>query len=366
MKKAITDELNSLGGHIIFVEKFQSSTDQNYPWWKYIKRPETKYSEMGLLKIKMPQINDMAFLMSCMSSVEDRDIRLTGVTYYGVSEKFDRIQDLSVGLGHYFQASDFEDGKNLVVIGYEIAMEVFGSPQNAIGKKVRIKNDRNAIVIGVIKKQGKSILEAWNYDHSVIMTCSFMRQLIREPDSTPVIMVKGDKGGSIDNLREEVRGAMRAIRKLDPYQEDNFALNDIGFFARFTEPLFMGLNIGGWSISALSLFVGMFGVANIMFVIVRERTSQIGLKKAIGAKKINIITEFLIESIILCLIGGIIGLGGVFILTRIFSMLFSFRVFIPLDIILLAFAICIFIGVLAGMVPAVKAANMDPVVAIRS
>jgi putative ABC transport system permease protein len=151
-------------------------------------------------------------------------------------------------------------------------------------------------------------------------------------------------------------------------QEDNFALNDIDSLSKFFEPIFSGMNIGGWAIAALSLIVGMFGVANIMFVTVRERTSQIGLKKAIGAKRNVIMTEFLLESAFLCIIGGLIGLLAVFTLTVIFTSLHivSFKVFIPADIIILAIGICLFTGVSAGIIPAFIAARMDPVVAIRS
>jgi putative ABC transport system permease protein len=178
--------------------------------------------------------------------------------------------------------------------------------------------------------------------------------------------VKGTDQMPVEAMRDELQGAMRSIRKLHPGQEDNFALNDIGFISTFLDPVFTGLNIGGWAIATLSLFVGMFGVANIMFVTVRERTSQIGLKKAIGAKKINIISEFLLESIFLCILGGLIGLFFVFILTQIFSAMWSFKVFIPAGIILLAIGICVVIGVMAGLIPALKAAKLDPVVAIRS
>jgi putative ABC transport system permease protein len=159
---------------------------------------------------------------------------------------------------------------------------------------------------------------------------------------------------------------MRSLRKLKPTQADNFSLNDIDSFSKFASDIFSGVNKGGWAIAALSLVVGMFGVANIMFVTVRERTSQIGLKKAIGAKKSTILTEFLLEAAFLCILGGLIGLLLVFILTQIFSSVLGFTVFISLDIMLLAIGICIVVGILAGIIPASIAARMDPVAAIRS
>ena len=167
-------------------------------------------------------------------------------------------------------------------------------------------------------------------------------------------------------LRDELTGAMRSIRKLKPTQDDNFALNDIDAFSSFFSDIFGGINKGGWAIAALSLVVGMFGVANIMFVTVRERTSQIGLKKALGAKRSTILTEFLLESAFLCILGGMIGLLLVFILTLVFTSLLGFTLFISADIMALAIGICILVGVIAGIIPASIAARMDPVVAIRS
>ena len=147
---------------------------------------------------------------------------------------------------------------------------------------------------------------------------------------------------------------------------DDFALNDIDTISKFTAEIFGGINKGGWAIAALSLVVGMFGVANIMFVTVRERTSQIGLKKAIGAKRSTILAEFLLESAFLCILGGLIGLLLVFILSQLASSAMGFTVYISLDIMLLAISICIVVGILAGIIPALIAARMDPVVAIRS
>jgi putative ABC transport system permease protein len=218
----------------------------------------------------------------------------------------------------------------------------------------------------VVTKQGQSLINAWDFDNSILLTYNFMRQIFREEYSNPKILAQGDSIITSTALTEELRGAMRSIRKLSPTQEDNFAVNNIDNLSKFLEPIFAGMNIGGWAIAALSLLVGMFGVANIMFVTVRERTSQIGLKKAIGAKRGSILMEFLLESAFLCIIGGLIGMGAVFVLTLIFSAILDFHVFIPLNIIVLAVFICLFTGVLAGIVPAFIAARMDPVVAIRS
>jgi putative ABC transport system permease protein len=366
MKLAVNGELASFGNHVIFVQKYENSTDNDYPYWRFVKRPEVKNSEMKVLELKVPEIRDVAFVIDATDKVEAEGSIMNGVNYYGVSEKFNLIQTVLIGEGRYFQNDEFQNGASLVVIGDFIAEEFFGSAEKALNKMIRLKDNKPAIVIGVIAKQGKSIIDAWDYDHSIIMPLNFAKQLMVIEYSDPFIMAKGSDQMTIDDLKEEIRGSMRSIRKLQPSQDDNFALNDIGFISNFLEPVFTGLNIGGWAISGLSLIVGMFGVANIMFVTVKERTSQIGLKKSVGAKKINIIAEFLSESIFLCIIGGLIGLLAVFILTKIFSLFLSFKVYIPFDVTVMAIGICTIIGVLSGIIPAVQAANMDPVVAIRS
>ena len=159
---------------------------------------------------------------------------------------------------------------------------------------------------------------------------------------------------------------MRSIRKLSPTKEDNFSLNDINGFSDAVSSLFVSINIGGWAIGALSLIVGAFGIANIMFVTVKERTAMIGLKKAIGARKSSILLEFLLEAAIICIMGGLIGLLLVYFLTVVLTNVFHFPVSISTGILTLAISMCIFIGVLAGIIPASIAAQMDPVVAIRS
>ncbi len=222
------------------------------------------------------------------------------------------------------------------------------------------------MVVGVIKKQGKQMIGGWDFDQSMILTFKFARNIMNEEKAEPVILVKGTEGLSSKALKDELTGTMRAIHKLSPTKDDDFALNDINDLSDAIGGAFVGLNIGGWAIAALSLIVGMFGVANIMFVSVRERTSQIGLKKAIGAKSYIILTEFLIESAFLCIIGGLIGLTLVFVLTLILTNVLNFPVFISTGYMALAIIICIVVGILAGFIPALQASRMDPVVAIRS
>jgi len=366
MKIAIQNDIKSLGSNTIFIDKWEYRNDNNYPWWRFIKRPTPKYEEMKQLKERVPIVANASFLMGDNSTIEIGNDILSGVNYYGVTEDFANIEKFNVQYGRYLQQSDFDHASNSIVIGYLVAEKLFVNPEKAIGKIVRLKNSKPALIIGVIEKQGQSMMNMWEYDNSIIMSHNFMKQMTRVEYAQPRILVEGKENVSIPALKDELTAAMRSIHKLSPSQEDDYALNDIESFSKFMDGIFSNINMGGWAIAALSLIVGMFGVANIMFVTVRERTSQIGLKKAIGAKRGTILSEFLLESAFLCIIGGLIGLIAVFILTAIFSSFFSFKVFIPADIIMLAVGICLVVGVLAGIVPAFIAARMDPVVAIRS
>lgn len=366
MESAVKGELKSIAAHTVFIGKWENGGGPDYPWWKYIKRPEVKYSEMKIVELKSPELTDITYLMNISNNVEYENNILSGVNYYGVSEKFQEVQNIIIQEGRFFSAEDFNDGANFIVIGYTIAEELFGKAENAVGKIVRLKNGKEAVIVGLIIKQGQSLINAWDYDHSIILPYNFMKQIVREENAGPIIMVKAKDNMSIDAIKDELKGSMRSIRKLSPTTDDNFSLTDIDSATKGFDALIVGLNIGGWAIAGLSLIVGMFGVANIMFVTVRERTSQIGLKKAIGAKRSTILAEFLLESAFLCIIGGLIGLLAVFILAFILSFVIPFKVFVPVNIIALAIGVCIVIGVLSGIIPAFTAARMDPVVAIRT
>lgn len=367
MEQAIQKDIKALGSNTVYIDKWDYSGGGNdYPWWKYIKRPNPKQEEADLLKAKVSTAANIAFNISLTDNVEFENDVITNVNYYGVTEDFVNIQPVEILTGRYLIQSDYDYASNSVVMGYIVAEKMFGRAEKAFGKQVKLRYGKKGTVVGVIKKQGKSIIGGWEWDNSILMPSGFLKQMVREEWASPIIMVQGKENVTMVELKDDLTGAMRSLRKLRPTEEDNFTLNDVDAFSDMMADLFGGVNKGGWAIAALSLIVGMFGVANIMFVTVRERTSQIGLKKAIGAKKSTILTEFLLESAFLCIIGGLIGLLLVFILTQIFSVLIGFPVYISVDIIVLAITICIVVGVVAGIIPASIAARMDPVVAIRS
>ncbi len=366
LEQAIQKDIKSLGSNTVYIDKWVYSGGDEYPWWKYVNRPTPKFAEVRQLREKVAVAGHVAFATELNDKVEYAGSLVKSVTYYGISEEFFDIQPVDVAYGRTLQQGDYDRSANSVLIGNDIAEQLFGKPEKAVGRQVKLKNQKVGVIVGVIKKQGKSIMQMWNFDNCIIIVNGFLIQMNPERWSSPKLIVQGKKDVPMALLIDELAGAMRSLRKLTPSQEDNFALNDIDSFSAFASGIFSNVNAGGWSIAALSLVVGMFGVANIMFVTVRERTSQIGLKKALGAKRSTILTEFLLESAFLCILGGMIGLLLVYILTKIFSAVLGFPLFISLDIMLLAIGICILVGVLAGIIPASIAAKMNPVVAIRS
>jgi putative ABC transport system permease protein len=367
METAVKDNLNSIAKETVFIGKWENGGGPDYPWWKYVKRPEVTVQEMDMVQQKLVYNATMAFFSNLNGSVEYAGDLVSGVNYYGVSAGFETLQSLATVAGRNIEKKEYESGANVIMVGYTVAEKLFNKAENAVGKAVRLKKDKSAVIAGILPKKGSSIFEAWDYDNSIIMPYQLLSQMIPLKNADPSIMVQ--TSGSrvpLTALKEELQGVMRSVRKLSPGQENNFSLNDVDSFSKTLDPIITGMNLGGWFIAGLSLVVGMFGVANIMFVTVRERTSQIGLKKALGAKRSIILTEFLLESAFLCIMGGIIGLLLVFILTKLVSGAIGFQVGISLSIFITAITICIVTGILAGIIPAITASKMDPVVAIRS
>jgi len=365
LKTKIGNDLSGLGNNTIFVDKWDYNGGPDYPWWKFVKRPAMKISEMDFLKKKSTLASNVAFFVSTSTSFNYEENILKGVNMYGVTPDFNSIQTFNVGQGRYFNETDFNRGVPYCVIGNKVAVELYGKAEKALGKPVSFSG-RKLLVIGVIEKQGSSMIGGFDYDKTVIVTYNYYASIFNPDNNNPYIMVQAKPGIPSKALQDELNGIMRQLRKLSPTQDDNFTCNDVAQFKEQIESVFGAINQGGWAIAGLSLLVGAFGVANIMFVTVRERTSQIGLKKAIGAKSSTILYEFLLESAFLCIIGGLVGLFLVWLLTVALGAVLPFPIFIAPSIIFLALSICIILGVISGIIPASIAAKMNPVEAIRT
>lgn len=365
LDKNIQKDLKTIGNNTIFITKWQWGVGGgDYPWWNYVKRPPSRYEETDLLLQRSPSTLYACYAGTETVAIESNNQVLHPVNLYNVSDAFTQIQDVTIGEGRYISAAEFASGAPVCILGYENAVSLFNKASNAIGQKIAVKG-RPAVVVGVFKFYGRNILQGWDYDHCAVMPHTWYRKQFSLGRTEPFIMAKPKDGIMPADYVSELRGAMRGIRKIGPGEEDNFSLNDINVFADRLKDIFVYVQLGGAVIALFSLIVGAFGVANIMFVTVKERTPVIGLKKALGASKNHILTEFLIESAFLCVAGGLMGLlllrGAIIFLSKVFQ----FQVYISAGQVGLTILICVVLGILSGFIPARQAARMDPVNAIR-
>lgn len=363
-ERNIQTEVKSLGSNTIYIDKWDYSGGPDQPIWKFRARPTPKFEEAGLVKERSQLLDDIAYLMQTGGTISTHDEVIQNATVYGITEAQMTIQPLSFANGRFFSNSEFNAGSPVCLIGFSNAEDLFGSTDRALGKQIEIKG-KKVTVVGVIKKEGTNFI-GWDYDKCVMFPYNFSKQVYEDEFSNPILIAKGKEGVTTAALMDELKGIMRQVRRLSPTQEDNFSLNSVEAFSQALSSFFVTLNIVGSIIGGISLIVGMFSIANIMFVTVKERTSVIGLKKAIGAKKRSILFEFLMEASLLCLIGGAFGLFFVWITTVIITNLADFPVYISVPMLIATIIICLVVGILAGIIPASQAAKMDPVVAIRS
>ncbi|MBS1743283.1 MAG: ABC transporter permease [Bacteroidetes bacterium] len=360
----IQNEVKGLGDNTIYIDKWDYSGGPDQPFWKFRARPVMKFEEAGMLKERSQLLYDVSFLMQTAGTISHKDDAIQNAGVYGITESQMNIQPIKFDEGRYFSTSEFNAGSNVCLIGFANAESLFGSTSRAVGKPIEIKG-KKVTIVGVIKKEGTNFI-GWNYDNCIMLPYKFCKQIFKEENSNPILIANGKKEVTTAALSDELRGIMRQIRKLGPKDEDNFSLNSVEAFSKAITGFFSVLNIVGAIIGGISLIVGLFGIANIMFVTVKERTPVVGLKKAIGAKKGSILFEFLLEAIILCFMGGAFGLFFVWIGTVISSRLLNFPIFISVPMLIITVLVCLAVGIIAGIFPASKAAKLDPVVAIRS
>jgi len=252
------------------------------------------------------------------------------------------------------------------VIGSTIAQKLFEGA-NPLGKYIEIFGSK-VLVVGVVEKEGKGTFSGQILDDVAVLPLSFFTNYIdiRREFANPQIWVQARARVGVEELTLEVTQLLRSYRRLKPLDEDNFAINQTSIINNQLDQLFAVLKIAGFFIGVFSIIVGGFGIANIMFVSVKERTHIIGVQKALGAKKYFILLQFLFESIMLSVVGGVVGLFIVFILATAITTSSDFSVYLTMDNIVLGIGISSLIGLVSGIFPAWQGARMDPVVAINT
>jgi len=362
LENSIRSSLSELGNNVLFVQKWPWAMGGNYPWWKYLNRPEPTYREMEEIQKRSNGAESVTFMFGVNRTVKHQNSSYEDVEILAISNDYDKVFTMEIKDGRYFTSIEAQSGRNVSIIGAKIAETLFPN-QDPIGQSIKVFGN-NALVIGVLATQGEGSFGN-STDEQVYIPVNFARNYVNMRNVGTTIMIKAKPEISNQQLRDELTGIMRSLRKIKPGDENDFAINELSVINQGLQAFFSGLAAIGWIIGAFSLLVGGFGIANIMFVSVRERTNIIGIQKAIGAKNYFILMQFLFEAVFLSLLGGIVGLILIFTGIQIFQDAMPFKLVLTQHNIIVGLFISTIIGLFAGFIPAWVASRLDPVEAIR-
>lgn len=366
LKTEIQDSLKGLDNSTIYLGNFSFGPTE-VPRWKWEQFPTAAYEEYQYLKKNLSQAQAVAFNLNVRNETvkfEDRTVENANIGAF--SYEYYDIESLQIEFGRFYNELESNNGAQVVVIGHEIATALFYEAEQAVGKKIRLYG-KKFTVIGVLKKEGSIFNDS--KDTFVFVPVNVIRNIFGANNRNlfPFIIAKPKPGADNEAFKADLKLKMRLKRGLRPEQEDNFFVNQLQGFTDAIDNITGTMNLIGIIISAFSLLVGGFGIANIMFVSVKERTSLIGIQKSLGAKRRFIMYQFLFEAMILAIIGGLFGLILVFIASLIASQFTEDFEFIlsPFNM-LIGTLIAALIGLVSGILPALKASKLDPVEAIRT
>lgn len=364
MEKSIRESISSLGDNVVYVQKFPWSFNPNLAWWDIIKWPTVSESDYAAIMKKSSKAESVCFLASQRENIKYKKNIATDNTILAVNNDFEKIRSFEISDGRFFSPFESSSGKNVALLGAVTAERLFDK-ENPVGKQISIAGFR-VTVIGVLKKEGKGGISDNGMDELTIIPLSFGKTFInmRNRFINTQLMIKASPGVQVQELSDETIMILRAARKLKPDEINNFSVNESKLLTQGFNAVFAGINIGGWVIGGFSILVGGFGIANIMFVSVRERTNIIGIQKALGAKRFFILQQFLVESMLLSIIGGMVGLLLIFLGTVGINYFYELNMHLTFGNTFLAIFISGLIGVVAGYAPAYAAARMDPVEAM--
>ncbi|MBG00589.1 MAG: ABC transporter [Owenweeksia sp.] len=366
LERNIRDSVADLGSNVVYIQKMPWGAEGGeYKWWKYFQRPEPSYRELQQLQKRVHSAQAIAFAFPLRSTLKYHGNSIENATIIPASHDYYDIWAYDFQEGRYFSELESKSGSPVAVIGADIAEGLFGV-QSAEGKEIKMLG-RKVKVLGVFEKQGKSLV-GQDVDATVLVPINFARTLMNvNNQDNAFIMAAARPGVEMEELKDDIRGAMRSLRRLKPKADDDFALNEISVISNGLDMMFSIIGGAGLVIGMFSILVGGFGIANIMFASVRERTNQIGIQKSLGAKNYFILLQFLLESVLLCFMGGILGLIAVFALVSIAdSRLEDFDLSLSLGNIFQGIMISVIIGIISGFIPAWIASRLNPVDAIRT
>lgn len=366
LQKNVSTGLSGFGGSTLYIQQFpwEPADGIEYKWWEYIRRPSPKIEEFNFLKSRSKTSEAIAFVAFSEKTIRYKRNSFSGGFIAAPTSEWSKISNVEMERGRYFSTFEAHSSIPVVVLGSSVAEALFAGedPENKI---IKVGNS-TARVVGVLKKAGESIVSIFDTDNSVTVPYNYGATLFNVRNSGTLICIKPLEQFSRDEFLQEIKMLMRSVRRLKPSHADNFALNEMTFLLKQTKTIFRGINLAGWIIGGFSILIGGFGIANIMFVSVKERTPIIGIQKALGAKRYMILTQFLTEAALLALAGGVIGLLmvlGIVLLTKGND---SFPMELSFYNIVRGLLISSVIGIVSGFVPAYKASKLNPVDAINA
>jgi putative ABC transport system permease protein len=366
LDQKIKGDLGDLDKNTVYLLRFSFGPTE-VPGWKREQFPDVTYEEFDYLKRSLNGVDKIAFnLFTRNENIKFEERTVSSVRVTPTTNEFEGIDGIKIEQGRFFNESESNSGTGVIILGFDVCNGLFDSPEQAIGKKVRMYGQRFN-VIGVTQKQGFSTFGD-SRDNAVFIPMNFIRRLYGENSDmlTPAILIKPEKGIDMEGFKGEITQKLRNFRGLKSSDIDNFFINVLSGFTDMIDEIVGELNIVGWIISGFSLLVGGFGIANIMFVSVKERTNLIGIQKSLGAKNKFILFQFLFEAVILSVIGGIIGLVMVWLIAMVLSKVLDFEFVLSFWNMMLGAGLAGIIGLIAGIIPAISASKLDPVEAIRS
>lgn len=366
LESNIKSSFSFLGTNVIRVDRFPfASGPQDYPWWRYYKRPPGTYAEYTFLKERLNNLESITISTSASALLQHKSNSYEGANLQGVVFDHKDVYEIPVDQGRFFTEQEINASRNVALVGVKIAEALFPN-STPLGKEMKIKGHK-FVIIGVFEEEGAGLFDMPSKDEACLIPYGAFSKMyyLGQWGIEPTIAAKGlDSDVGLIALENEMAGLLRAKRGLKPTVEDNFALNKSEFIQNAIGSIFDVISIAGWVIGGFSILVGGFGIANIMFVSVKERTNIIGIQKSFGAKNYFILMQFLFEAVFLSLIGGLAGIGLVVLFT--FVPLGSLEVSLSLKNIILGAGLSSVIGMVSGIVPATVAAKMNPVDAIRT
>lgn len=357
--RSFEDSMDMLGRNVVFVEKWPWGFGGEYKWWDYRNRSEMEVAYADQLRDLTPSASEVSAAASRSVSVRYRDRQADGVMLTGGTAGYFETSGITVEDGRPFVASDVQRAARVAVLGGSVS-EVLFPNEDPIGKQIKISGQRFS-VIGILEKRG-NFLGLEDVDNTVITPISAFGTIYSLRYGVQLAVQFPTDEALIDG-EYEVIGAMRQIRQLDPLEDNDFAINKAALFEEEFQGMKMTIYGIGIFLTGLALFVGGIGVMNIMFVSVKERTKEIGIRKAVGAKSWEILLQFLMESIVICLVGGVIGVLLSMGVTQLINQFFI--AYMDWTTVLNAILICAGVGILFGYLPSSKAAKADPIESLR-